>query len=238
MTAHPLPPRAWALALAFAVGASLLGCADLTVGPSTPRPNVLVAQRLAPTSLVLGPAIKDEFLVPATRSVSEVPVQSWRQTLTSGFRNAFPAARGEPGRRLELLEAELSFGPAAVSPQMFDRTTAVYGTIRFKARLLSASGEEEATIAGTVHSREANVSATPEGMTESAMNVVEALYERLATDLLSRPPPAPPAAPETPPPATSSSAGPPPAPTTAPTTTAPTTTAPELPPMPQPSGQP
>lgn len=206
--------RHLARACALALFASLLGCADLTVGPSSPQPNILVPQKLAPASLVLGPAIKDDFLIPATRSVSEVPVQRWRQTLTTGFRNAFPAARGEPGRKLELIEAELSFGPAAVSPQMFDRTTAVYGTIRFKARLLSASGEEEAAIAGTVHSREANVSATTEGMTESAMKVVEALYERLATDLVSRPPPAPaaPAAPAPGPATAPSATGAPPAP--------------------------
>jgi hypothetical protein len=206
-----------------------LGCADLTVGPSAPQPNILVPQKLAPASLVLGPAIQDDFLIPATRSVSEVPVQRWRQTLTTGFRNAFPAARGEPGRKLELIEAELSFGPAAVSPQMFDRTTAVYGTIRFKARLLSATGEEEAAIAGTVHSREANVSATTEGMTESAMKVVEALYERLATDLVSRPPPAPAPAPSPPAPAPAagpSATGGPPAPPPAPV----------LPPMPVPPG--
>jgi len=219
--------RHLARACALALLASPLGCADLTVGPSAPQPNILVPQKLAPASLVLGPAIKDDFLIPATRSVSEVPVQRWRQTLTTGFRNAFPAARGEPGRKLELIEAELSFGPAAVSPQMFDRTTAVYATIRFKARLLSAAGEEEAAIAGTVHSREANVSATTEGMTESAMKVVEALYERLATDLVSRPPlaPAPAPAPPSPsvaPSATGGPSAPPPAPV--------------LPPMPLPPG--
>ena len=221
--------RHLARAAGLALLASLLGCADLTVGPSSPQPNILVAQRLAPSTLVLGPAIKDDFLIPATRSVSEVPVQAWRQTLTTGFRNAFPAARGEPGRKLELLEAELSFGPAAVSPQMFDRTTAVYATIRFKARLLSPSGEEEAAIAGTVHSREANVSATTEGMTESAMKVVEALYERLATDLVSRPPPAPPAPAPAPAPAATPAApatGSPPAPPPATV----------LPPMPAPTG--
>lgn len=218
---------AWALALL----ASPLGCADSTVGPSAPQPNILVPQKLAPASLALGPAIKDEFLIPATRSVSEVPVQSWRQTLTTGFRNAFPAARGEPGRKLELIEAELSFGPAAVSPQMFDRTTAVYGTIRFKARLLSASGEEEAAIAGTVHSREANVSATTEGMTESAMKVVEALFERLATDLISRPPPAPAPAP----PATTPTPALAPAAATAPPAPPPASA---LPPMPAPAPTP
>ncbi len=205
----------------------LAACADLTVGASSPQPNVMVAQKMAPTSLVLGSAIKDDFVIPATRSVSEVPVHAWRETLTAGFRNAFPAARGEPGRRLELIEADLSFAPAAVSPQMFDRTTAVYATIRFKARVLDAGGEEQYAIAGTVHSREANVAATQDGMTENAMKVVEALYEKLSSELLSRAIQAP--APPPPPAASAPAPAPAPAPTPVPPASA-------LPPMTAPSG--
>jgi hypothetical protein len=166
------------------VAASLLvaGCANLTVGPSSPRPNVLIAAEAAPAELVLDAAISDNFVIPATASVNQVPVRSWRQTLGAGYHSAFPSA-GSSGRRLELLEAELSFSPAAVSR---DGTAAVIASIRFKSRLLDSSGAEVAKLAGTVEAREVNVRPSEEGMTDNAKKAVEALYEKLAVELLQK----------------------------------------------------
>jgi hypothetical protein len=102
--------------------------------------------------------------------------------LTAGYQSAFPGAGG-PGRQLELLSAELSFGPAAVSQA---GTVAVVAMIRFKARVVDASGNELASFAGTVQAREANTSTSEDGMTDNAAKAVEALYETLARELLSR----------------------------------------------------
>jgi hypothetical protein len=169
-------------ALRVLVAVSLLvpGCANLTVGPSAPRPNVMVAAEDVPAGLVLDPAIPDNFVIPGTASVNQVPVHRWRQTLEIGYRSAFPSA-GSSGRRLELLEVGLSFAPAAVSKY---GTAAVIANIRFKARLVDSSGAEVAKLAGMVEAREANVSPSEQGMTDNAMKAVEALYEKLATELL------------------------------------------------------
>lgn len=169
-----------ALRVLVAVSLSIPGCANLTVGPSAPRPNVMVAAEDVPAGLVMDAAILDNFVIPGTASVNQVPVHSWRQTLETGYRSAFPSA-GSSGRRLELLEAAPSFAPAAVS---MNGTAAVIASIRFKARLLDSSGAELAKLAGTVTAREANVSPSERGMTDNAMKAVEALYEKLATELL------------------------------------------------------
>lgn len=159
----------------------LTGCWNLAVGPASPRPNVVVAQEKAPGALVLGPVIHDEFVVPHTASVNEVPVKGWRGTLERGFQSGFGSLHGT--RKLEILEAELTFAPAAVGP---GGTGAVVALIRFKARVSDASGKELGVLAGTARAREANTSASEEGMTDSASKAVEALYEMLTAELLAK----------------------------------------------------
>jgi hypothetical protein len=165
-----------------AISLLAVGCGKLAVGPSAPHPNVMVAADAAPAGLVLGAAIADNYTIPKTASVNAVPVKGWRQTLDAGYRSAFPAAGGS-GRRVELLEAELGFAPAAVS---MAGTAAVIASIRFKARLLDPTGGELAALAGTVEAREANVSPSEQGMTDNAKKAVEALYEKLAKELLAK----------------------------------------------------
>jgi hypothetical protein len=127
-------------AVAFAALAALTGCWHLAVGPAAPRPNVMLAQDKTPAALLLDPGIPDAFVIPGTGSVNSVPVRGWRGTLEAGFRSAFPP--GSPtGRTLELIEAELTFAPAAVG---FGGTAAVRATIRFKARVLDARGRRSA----------------------------------------------------------------------------------------------
>lgn len=171
-----------ALRVLVAVSWLFPGCGSLAVGPSAPRPNVMVAAEDAPAGFVLNAAIPDSFVIPATASVNQVPVRNWRQTLNTGYHSAFPSA-GSSGHRLELLEAGLEFAPVAVSR---NGTAAVIASIRFKARLLDSSGAEVATLAGTVTAREANVSPSELGMTDNAKKAVEALYEKLAAELLHR----------------------------------------------------
>jgi hypothetical protein len=142
----------------------------------------MVAPEKAPVALVLSPAVQDDYVIPSTGSIRDVPVKSWRTTLTSGFQSAFPATGGS-GRRLELLEASLSFAPAAVS---MNGTAAVVAQIRFKARLFDATGTEVGSLAGTAQAREANTSATEGGMTTNAAKAVEAMYEGLAVELFSK----------------------------------------------------
>jgi hypothetical protein len=157
------------------------GCVGLSVGPVVPRPNVMVSAEDVPEILVLAPAIVDDFVVPPTVSIGAVSVRGWRRTLIAAYQNAFP--RGEDsgsGRQLELLSAELSFGRAVSD------NAAVIGMIRFKARVLDAAGKELGNFAGTAKAREVITSWSEVGMTDNASQAVEALYETLATELLSK----------------------------------------------------
>jgi hypothetical protein len=161
----------------------LAGC-ELAVGPASPHPNVVVAADKAPGSLTVAPDILDTFVIPATGAVAPTRVSGWRGTLERGFHAAFPTG----GRRtLEIVGAELSFAPAAVSSDgSAVRTAAVRAQIRFKARVISSSGKELGAIAGMVEAREANTAAGEAGMTDNASKAVEAMYEYLATDLLTK----------------------------------------------------
>jgi hypothetical protein len=143
---------------------------------------VIVAPEKLPAAIVLDPAIRDEFVIPGTGSVRQVTVRSWRTTLTAGYQSAFLTA-GSSGRRLLLLKADLSFGPAAVSSA---GTAAVFAAIRYQAKLLDSSGNELGAIAGNAQAREANTSVREAAMTDNASKAVEALYEALAADLLSK----------------------------------------------------
>jgi hypothetical protein len=157
------------------------GCLwDLTVNPSSPRPNVVLAADKSPAALILAPSIASDFVIPGNGSVNAVTVHGWRQTLDAGFHAAFPA--GPSGRKLELMEAELGFGPAAVGR---GGTAAVVATIRYKARVLDAQGNELSVFAGTATAREANTAANAQGMTDNAGKAVESLYEGLTTDVLA-----------------------------------------------------
>ncbi|HEX7604662.1 MAG TPA: hypothetical protein VF316_23750 [Polyangiaceae bacterium] len=169
------------LLLPFVLAALVAGCVPLTVGPSSPRPNVMVAADKTASKQVLGPLVQSEFVVPGNGSVDEVTVTGWRQTLDTGFRNAWPTSRPN-GRTLEILDTELSFAPAAVTVR--GGAVAVRAQIRYKARLLDGTGQEIGVAAGTVEAREATGSVN--GMTDNAAKAVESLYEKLSTDLLAK----------------------------------------------------
>jgi len=142
---------------------------------------VLIAAARSPSALQLDASILDAYTIPSTASVNAVPVTGWRGTLESGFHSAFPGASS--GRTLQLLQAELSFGAAAVG---MGGTAAVRASIRFKARLLDASGKELGAVAGTADAHDANTSASEGGMTANASEAVEALYEMLTNEFISK----------------------------------------------------
>ena len=177
-------PRAVLLALALSSGACFvpsMPAGHMAVGPATPHPNVVVAPEKAPGTLVLGPSVDNDFVIPATGSVREVPVHGWRATLEAAFHSAFSAPSSD--RKLEILEARLSFAPAAVSR---GATAAVTATIAFKARVLDGHDVELGIVAGTAQAKEANVSVTEAAMTDSAAKAVESLYEALTAELLAK----------------------------------------------------
>lgn len=158
----------------------LTGCmvsSQLGVAPTTAYPNTVVSAAHAPASLAIAPEILDDFTIPATGSVRRVPVRGWRSTLESGFHNTFHESSS--GRRLELLTAELSFAPAAVTNG--GTTRAVVAQIRFAARLVDADGADLGALAGTASARQADVRANVPAMTQNAAMAVEAMYEQLST---------------------------------------------------------
>ena len=159
-----------------------VGCGTLSVGAGAPRPNVMVAVDKQPSTLVLDPGILDASEIPPIGAIPTVEVRDWRQSLTAGYQSAFPA--GAPaGVTLVLLKAELSFAPASAGRH---EVTTMQAMVRFQARLLDAAGNELGTLAGTALAPGATASFNERDLSANAATAVEALYERLATDLLSR----------------------------------------------------
>lgn len=160
------------------------GCRpNLTVVPTTPKPNVALSADSAPAALKLADSVKDEFSTTEEGGVMAVPVKGWRSTLTKGFESAFNPS-GKEGRTLEILMADLSFAPAAVAAN--HNVVAVRAQIRFKARLLAADGTELGIVAGTAEARDANTSPSSETMTANAAQAVETMYEGLTSELIQK----------------------------------------------------
>jgi hypothetical protein len=158
---------------------ALAGCGHLQVGPATPTPNVAVAADKAPAALVLADAVADAFTVPETGSIRAADVKGWRGTIEAAYASAFPGTAGT-GRRLELLSVVPSFAPAQVSPQY--GVVSVVAQVRYKARLLDASGAVVAVNAGTVSAREPTVHWSDCG--PNAALAVEAMFEEIASVML------------------------------------------------------
>ncbi len=159
------------------------GCGPLIVMQATPRPNVALSADRVPAALRLADAIPDQFVIPGTASVREIHVSSWRSTLQAGFDAAFPNRAPQGG--LEILSVELSFAPLAMDST--GTTRAVAATIRYRARLVGADGSELGLVAETVRAREAITNPASPEMTRSAGQAVEAMYEHIASTLLSQP---------------------------------------------------
>lgn len=172
---------AWMGLLVGCVSAMVPAPAQLGVGPASPRPNAIVDPHKAPAALVIATEIPDAFTIPASGSVRDVPVHGWRTTLEAGFKNTY--AQAASGRKLELIAAELSFAPAAVSR---GATAAVIAQIRYKARLVGDEGQELGAFAGTVQAREADVTPNEPAMTANASMAVEAMYEQLSSELVAK----------------------------------------------------
>lgn len=161
----------------FAIALLDIGCV-LNVGPSSPRPNVLMHASDAPAGLVLAQGVQETYVIPRTGSINQINVSGWRTTLEAGFHNAFPTETAQNGRQLEILQAELGFSPRAVGP---GGTAAISANVRFKARLLGPSHEELGIFVGTAQAREAITSVS--GTTDNASKAVEAMYELIANEI-------------------------------------------------------
>lgn len=158
--------------MAFAVG-----CRP-EVRAGSPRPNVAIAGDQAPAELEIGQTVPNDFETPQT-SVASIKVHDWHTTLNNGFQSAFAGATSSS--KLQILLAELSFAPAAVTSTGGVR--AVQAQIRYKVRVVDASGEEVGVATGTVSAREANSAGTDDAMTTNASLAVEAMYEAIASQI-------------------------------------------------------
>lgn len=163
------------LVLSFTLG----GCA-YKVAPTSPRPNILITVDKAPSDLLLGPAIQDNFEIPRSNTfLRDIRVRGWRQTLDAAFGNAFVRGAGS-GRKLSLREAELWFS--------YVRTPfwGIVANIRYKAIVVDPSGREIGGFAGQAMSKEPIVFESEDTFSDAATTAVEVMYEQLTAYLLTQ----------------------------------------------------
>jgi len=168
------------LMLLFTLGACFhLPHPNLRVDPAAPRPNVDLPAAEAPSKLQIDDSIVDQFVIPKSDSVNAVPVSGWRSTLTRGFESGFKG--GSSGLVLQIREAELTFAPAALVGGV---TAAARARIRYKASLLDPSGKELVRLSGDADAHDAVTQPQPPALTANAAQAVEAMYEKIAAELV------------------------------------------------------
>lgn len=141
-------------------------------------------------TLVIAPEIPDRFDVPEQNGVTAVPVESWRTSLTNGFRNG-PSRFFASGDTLHLVlvEARLDYVPTALFGRgaQVSGTAAVVARVRYLARLTTASGEVLGRAQGEVFSVQPWTDMG--GSSTTGAEAIEAMYVDLAKKLLSSPQP-------------------------------------------------
>lgn len=162
------------------------GCQyHLDVRLGAPHPNIVSGLDSAPSSLVIGSAVQDVYVVPNSGAIYQTNIFDWRATIQAGFDNGFVA--GGHGLTLEIVRADLSFAPEAVDASGVTR--AARAMIRFQARTLDANGTPQQAFAGTVSAREAITDITGTIPTTNAAEAVEAMFEEIANQFYSSSPP-------------------------------------------------
>ncbi|MCU1277169.1 MAG: hypothetical protein JWM53_715 [bacterium] len=158
----------------------------LQVQKSDPKPNVVFAkpteQRLG---LRLASAIANDANLPEKNGIGAVELHGWRDTLGSGFQNAYRSyfkvsADGQPAERvIEIARADLEFAPTAVTAR--SGVAAVEAHITYQARLLDAAGAPLKVVAHTATSKSSVTERTQ--MSDCAASAVETMYEELSKEL-------------------------------------------------------
>jgi hypothetical protein len=176
--ARPAPLAACAL-IALSSG----GCTE-TFQSARPMPKIELVEKQESLRLELADTIADEAEIKSGLHHGEpAPLRllGWRSTLAEGYLGGLGRVfrGGAPGRTLRIEEAALKFLPV--------ETTHVHGVIRFRARLLDASGVEGGSSSGFVTSRTLSVRGDLANMASSAASAVEAMYEAIAQDLFGGP---------------------------------------------------
>jgi hypothetical protein len=176
---HVTKPHTLCVALVF-VSPLLMGGCGYTVSPTSPRPHILITVDKAPSDVVLGSAIEDDFDLPKSNTFFwNVRVRGWRKTLDAAFGNAFVRGAGS-GRKLTLVEAELWFSHVKTP------TSGIVANIRYKAFVVDPSGREMGGFAGQAMSKEPVVFDNEFSFTDAAATAVEVMYEQLTASLLTQ----------------------------------------------------
>ena len=180
---------------AVALSITLAGGCALTVGMANPRPNLDLPQSQQSLALNLDSNIHDEFSVPSQNGVIGADFKGWRSSLENGFRSgfaeSFKAAADKADLTVAIVEAEPSFAPTSVAVNQYGSTigaASIVAQIRYKARLLDASGNVVGRSAGTVRAKTSITNRFE--ATNTVANAIETLYEKLAEDLFHGPTPA------------------------------------------------
>ena len=158
----------------------------LEVQKADPKPNVVFAQPSEKrVGLRLASTIQNDAELPEKNGIRNVELHGWRETLSSGFENAYRSyfkvsAAGQPAEMvIEIARADLEFAPTAVSAQA--GVVAIEAHLTYQARLLDASGAPLKVIAHTVASKSSVTDRSQ--MTECAASAVETMYEEVSKEL-------------------------------------------------------
>ena len=170
------------------------GCAAARLGPLDPRPKIKVEKQEARLTLSIGEEVPDRFTPPAQGGVREVRVKGWHETLTRAFENglgkvyALQPPGAEHDLELVIFFTDLQFVPTPGIAT--EGQTPARAKLSYRARVLDAAGKARALSGGEQTSAGTwSVAGELEAITAE---VVAAMYEDIAFDLVTNASPAPP----------------------------------------------
>lgn len=182
------------------VSALSFGCAAARLGPLDPRPKVKVEKQEARLALSIGEEVPDRFSPPIQGGVRKVRVKGWHETLTRAFENGLGRvyAVQPPGAEHDL-ELVIVFTDLQLVPTPGVATegqTPARAKLTYRARVVDAAGKALALSGGEQNS--AGTWSVAGELEVITAEVVAAMYEDIAFDLVTKTPPAPPAEPAAP----------------------------------------
>lgn len=164
------------------------GCA-LSVQAVNPRPNIDLPSSGKKVALQLSNSIQENFEIPSANGIMGAKFVGYRTSLQNGFAAGFEGMVGDGGNHeltLALLEAEPSFTTTAVAVNQYGAgaAAAAAAQIRYKARLIDASGNVIARSNGLVRAK--NSFTNRWQAQDSVQQAMETLFEKLAADFFTK----------------------------------------------------
>jgi hypothetical protein len=148
----------------------------------TPEPNINLDYGGQTISLRIDKKVRDTFSYHSSPSMVGLEVCDWHKSIRNAFRHSFrrsiPTIGNAPDLVIQLLKADFTLAPAAVTER--GQSVAIRGTIKFQANLVDRVGKTIGRAAGTALSKRAFTERAQ--VDAAAADAIETMFEQVALE--------------------------------------------------------